>query len=78
MNTQYQNSVHHHPDSSSDPNKKLAKAKNQKLNLNFFYKSILDDINIKNVRNILVSLIRASSCRYSHLSSQEPAVFGKK
>jgi ketosteroid isomerase-like protein len=78
MNTQYQHSVHHHPDSSSDPNKKLAKAKNQKLNLNFFYKSILDDINIKNVRNILVSLIRASSCRYSHLSSQEPAVLEKK
>ena len=72
MNTQYQNSVHHHPDSSSDPNKKLAKAKNQKLNLNFFYKSILDDINIKNVRNTrfvdscqFVSLFssRASSAR---------------
>ncbi len=78
MNTQYQHSVHHHHHPDSNSNRKLIKAKNQKLNLNFFYKSILDDININNVRNILVSLIRAGACRYSHLSSQEPAVIEKK
>jgi hypothetical protein len=38
-----------------------------KLNLNFFYKSILDDKNINNVRNLFVSMIRANICRYSHL-----------
>lgn len=40
--------------------------KNQKLKLNFFYKAILDDINLNHVKIILFSLIRINNCCYSH------------
>ena len=44
---------------------------NQKLNLNFFYKSILDKTNLKDVGNILFSLMRTNLCRNSHLSDEQ-------
>lgn len=43
---------------------------NQKLKLNFFYKAILDDINLNHVKIVLLSLIRINNCRHSHVEPQ--------
>ena len=44
---------------------------NHKLNMNFFYKSILDKTNLKDVGNILFSLMRMNLCRHSHHLNDE-------
>lgn len=42
-----------------------------KLNLNFFYKSILDKTNLKDVGNIFFSLMRMNLCQYTHLTEEQ-------
>ena len=44
-----------------------------KLNLNFFYKSILDKTNLKDVGNILFSQMRMNLCQYTHLNEEQKA-----
>jgi len=48
-----------------------SKKNTHKLNLNFFYKSILDKTNLKDVVNILFSLMRMNLCNYSHMSEDQ-------
>ena len=68
-NAQHQHDMHH--DSVNGHTESLTYLKmNQKLKLNFFYKTILDDINLNHVKIILLSLIRINSCRYSHADQE--------
>ena len=58
-------------DTVTNPKKsQVASVANHKLNLNFFYKAILDKTNLKDVGNILFALMRTNLCRYSHASDQ--------
>ena len=64
----HEHNLHHQLESAetAEPKAKLFSKKYQKTKLNFFYKAILDDINLNHNKIILYSLLRINLCRRAH------------